>query len=78
MTNQGPLDKWTPVHIILAGAMGVLHIPRPLAYVLIFAVELVEFTASKFVDFFRESRVNIAADLALGIASYEVARLLTS
>ncbi len=78
MTNENAVDIWTPVHVVLAGAMGVLRFPRPVAYVLIFGVEIFEFVASSFVDMFRESRRNIAADLIVGIAAYELGRMISS
>lgn len=78
MMNDDAFDIWTPVHVLLAGAMGVLQFPRPIAYVLIFGVEIGELFLSRFVNFFQESRRNIAADLAVGIVAYELGRAITS
>ncbi len=72
--NDNAFDIWTPVHVLLAGAMGVLRFPRPIAYVLIFGVEIGEVVLSRFVNFFQESRRNIAADLVVGIVAYEIGR----
>jgi len=76
--NDDAFDIWTPVHVLLAGAIGVLRFPRPVAYLLIFGVELVEFFLSRFINFFQESPRNIAADLVVGIVAYEIGRAISS
>jgi len=76
-TNKAPFDAWTLLHVVLASALGFLGVPRILAYFLIFIVEIFEFMASQAGSmFFQESRANIIADLAVGIAAYEIARVL--
>lgn len=55
--------------------MGLVGVPRPIAYGLIVATEIVEFMLRPMTSFFEESRANILADLISGIAAYELGRL---
>ena len=74
--NVKAFDLWTIVHLGAGLLLAFLRVPRPIAYGLIILVELVEFMLRGMSNFFRESRANILADLAIGIGAYEIGRAL--
>lgn len=74
--NDDAFDVWTIVHIVSGFLLAFFKVGRPIAYSLIIAVEIAEFLLRGRSGFFRESRLNIAADLAVGIGAYELKRQL--
>lgn len=70
--NQSAFDGWTVVHIAAGAILGLMEVGRPLAYGLIVAVEIAEVTLRPVSDFFQESTANIATDLVVGVAAYEI------
>jgi len=75
--NVTALDGWSFVHAAFGLVFGLVRVPRFIAYGLIIATEVVEMILRKTLPFFRESAVNVAADLTIGIVSYEVGRAFT-
>jgi len=69
------LDKWSIVHVGSGFTMGIAGFPRPIAYGLIFLVEIVEFLLAPSTEFFQESRLNIFADVLIGTVAYEIGRV---
>ena len=70
------LDAFSLVHGAGGFAMGALGFSRTSAYTIILLVEVVEFLIARSGSkFFQESNANIAADIGIGVASYELGRL---
>jgi len=76
--NESAIDGWTFVHVAFGLAFGLFRVPRLVAYGLILGTELVELALRRTLPFFRESTANIAADLIVGLAAYEIGRAITS
>ena len=75
--NVSAFDGWSFVHAAFGLAFGFFRVPRFIAYGLIILTELVEMALRKMIPFFRESAINIAADIAIGIIAYELGRAFT-
>lgn len=70
------LDGFSLLHAAGGFAMGQLGFRRSSAYTIILLIEVVELLLSNSgSQFFKESRVNALADVAIGVASYELGRL---
>lgn len=74
--QHATIDGWTAVHAASGAVLGTVRVNRTTAYLLIIGTEVLEFILRRtFPDtrFFQETRPNIAADLIVGIAAYEIA-----
>lgn len=72
--NVDPFDRWSFVHASAGLILGLLDVPRALAYILIVLTELVERVLERLGLLGIESRGNVLVDILLGVGAYELAR----
>jgi len=74
--NTSFLDGWSLIHALAGYTMGILELKRSAAYSLIVGAEIVEnlILRGNFEGFFEEGGINIASDLIIGSAFYELAK----
>lgn len=74
-----PLDGWSIAHGIVGAVMASAKLPRPVAYTIIIATELIEFVFRQlriFPVLFQEDPSNVLADILISLGSYELTRLV--